>query len=80
MDRLLELPIIKIGSIQQIFLEKIATSETDNGYRTSARLNASLSSTFIIFVLLAELRLAGSCMQAKKNEKEHLHFNFFDFN
>jgi hypothetical protein len=35
----------------------------DNGYRAYARLNASLSSTFCIFVFKAELRLAGSWQQ-----------------
>jgi hypothetical protein len=33
----------------------------DNGYRAAARINATLSFTFIIFVLKAELRLAGRC-------------------
>ena len=45
--QLIELPIIK--------------SEMDKGYRAAVRLNASLSYTFIIFVLIAKLRLVGSC-------------------
>jgi hypothetical protein len=49
-----------VAHLQQFFLGKIAISEVGNGYRASARLNATLSSTFFIFVLKAELRLAGS--------------------
>jgi hypothetical protein len=39
----------------------------DKGYRAFARLNVSLSSTFIIFVLKVEQRLAGR-LQQYKNE------------
>ena len=35
--------------------------KTNNGYRATARFNASLLFTFCIFVFTAELRLAGRC-------------------
>ena len=50
----------------------------NNRLRVVARKQLSLSSTFCIFVLMAELRLAGRCTQAMKPAAQTAHLVFAD--